>query len=207
MRLDMQGVPLPARVTKPVYHNGLLVAANTLINDDGIPVFGSVDSDFVEKSWKDRLCQLCGKRIAKTDWVVFPGQHGSWRFTESPLHIDCCAYSFIKCPNILRKRETYGVMFCRNYEYQMFGPPEWRDSKAHPVMKGMTHSNTVGLWMGHGEIEYAPGTYTAIGCSTCDWKNLLCMNFDEFLRWSSRQRHLPKSLRADEVMAIPLQAL
>lgn len=198
--LDMQGVPLPSRVTKPVYHQGLLVAANTKTRE-GVPAFGEVDSEFVLRAWKERLCQLCGKRIAKTDWVIFPGAHGSWKFQEAPLHIDCCAYSFLKCPNILRKRATYGVMFCRNYELIGVEENDWRDTCAIPVQKGMTQRNTVGLWFGHGELEYEPGTYKAIGCSTCDWKGLVWMNFDEFLKWSQREGHLPKSLRAEEVMA------
>lgn len=201
LRLDMQGTPLPSRVTKPVYYKGLLVAANTKMDEDGTPLFGQVDSDWVHNAFLRRLCQLCGKKIAKTDWCIFPGSHGSWKFQEAPLHVDCAAYSFIKCPNILRKRTTYGVMFCRNYDIIEFEPPHWRDPGVVPNAKGMTKYNTAGLWFGHGDLTYAEGTFRAVGCSTCEWHGLLWMNFDEFLRWARREGDLPQSLQAEEVMS------
>jgi hypothetical protein len=141
-------VPVPKRAAKRPFHKGLLVAANVKIVD-GEPVFGKVDHRWVEKALVERLCQLCGKKIAKTDFCAFPGGWRDVRFVEAPLHLECAAYSATVCPNIIRKRDRFSFVLCMQYEVTGVEPDDYRDVAAYVTGKGIGQSLPMTLYFGH----------------------------------------------------------
>jgi hypothetical protein len=179
---------IPDRVTKKnrVFQKGMLIPYNTMRDENGVALFGKVDSDKVHKAWVDRECQLCGYRIAKDDWCVFPGAFGLWKFQEAPLHVECARYSLLVCPHIIKNRAFIGVSICKKYVVVECEPPDWNDPGCVPVWDGIKDWEKFSFEFGHS-LDYNVRTKTTT-CRTCPETNeqLPHMTYDEFMKWSHR---------------------
>ena len=176
-------VDVPSRIRKPEFKDGMLIARNVRRADTGEPEFGKVDSDWVEEmGQKRRHCQLCGLRIAKTDWCVFPGKFGLMKYQEAPLHTDCARSSLTHCPHILKNRGDFGVTVCLNYVVVEFAPPMWLDPGCVPTGDGVAKSKKKQLILSFAhDLHYENGKTV---CKTCNGDSLQEMTWAEFMRWS-----------------------
>jgi hypothetical protein len=176
------------RVTKnkQVFQDGMLVAANVAKDSDGRALFGKVDPDFRDGGWIKRLCQLCGNRIALSDWLVFPGEFDAWGYKEVPLHVECARYSILVCPHIRKKQAFMGVSVCKKFGYRLCTPPLFEDDWAVPSWDGLRDWEKLGLSFAH-DIQYKDDG--SAFCATCpeqsNNKNMGIMTIPEFIFWSA----------------------
>lgn len=70
---------------------------------DGTPVLGAVDPDRVEHAFASRLCQTCGRPLARgvgaeIVCLARPSDIAERYLSEPGMHITCAAYSLAACP-------------------------------------------------------------------------------------------------------------
>lgn len=181
---DLPRPVLPARIPLKGqrWHKGLFVAANVRDNDKGEPLFGQVNSEWVNEALIRRLCQLCGQHISVKLPCVFPGGPSDYQYEEAPLHIECCRYSMLVCPRILSRRSTFTFHVCRTYDTIHHG----HDKDGALIVDGAVPKNPrrgsnlmLSLMMAH---PYDKGSYEM----SCGHKHLARLSFDEFIEWSGK---------------------
>lgn len=175
-------LPIPSRIKKPEWQGGMLVAANVKRGEDGRALFGQVDSDVVWNMIENRLCQTCGERIAKNDWVCFIGALHLYKFTEAPQHVECARYSIQVCPHLWKNKSEIGVSVCVDYEVIDFVPPHWPDPGVCPNYKRLKDWQRMSLAIAHDFFMREDGKERCRNHP--DNEDLGKMTFDEFLKWS-----------------------
>lgn len=92
---------------------------------DGTPVLSLVDADKVNSCIAERRCQSCGEPIPRDAWLGLIGPVESVHFREAPIHLECAAYSFSVCPNLLRRTKfrEIEIALCKDYGYEISTDP------------------------------------------------------------------------------------
>ena len=94
LRVDSRGYPVPWFVAWV----------------DGQPIFPALDARKVMLAWKNRLCWVCGKPLARMSaFVIGPMCAINRISSEPPSHLYCARFSAIHCPFLSRpkmKRQT-----------------------------------------------------------------------------------------------------
>jgi hypothetical protein len=96
------GLPIPTLMKRlPLDHRGYPIPFVVQRDDKGLPLFVANNSVAVWKCIKQRLCAICGTRLASRWWFVGgPGSafHPNGMYFDSGMHGECMRYALQVCP-------------------------------------------------------------------------------------------------------------
>jgi hypothetical protein len=98
----------PERIAKLPHYKGLPITATTLVDDNGVPNFKSIDNSKVWECKRDGKCAICGEALDY--WLAFmvTEEEAEKRIIfESPQHVDCLKYAFQICPWLFYSKAKY----------------------------------------------------------------------------------------------------
>lgn len=112
----------PERIQRLPHYKGLPITAITMIDDEGVPNFKSVDHLKIRKMKNEKCCGICGEKLDY--WMAFmvSEEEAKTRYVfESPNHVECLKYAFNICPWIFYSKQRYSEVDKMNEIYNEKG--------------------------------------------------------------------------------------
>ena len=109
-------IPMPPRLARrPRTKHGLPVPYIADQHEDGSPNLGKVVPSISGDCHRQRLCSLCGEKLAPAERTFITGPGANYQCADPPMHEDCAHYALRVCPHLVTTGSVSVVITAARY--------------------------------------------------------------------------------------------